>query len=260
VALGIVVIVLAIGYVIGACYLTGVLGEIAQKDFTPANQRLDSYEDFFIRLERQGIAVEKSPPYIREGVKYFLWAVSLPDENRRLIYRWQHDLESNRVSPLTSPATYLDVELGYIRRQEVGLYPYRSGDELALVLAKGTYRVQPSSTEETEAAAEEEAVPEEPSGAEEVATEEGKAAAEQPAASDEGAGETGEEGGEAVDVGSEEQPEEDTGTEADGETPEEQADEDTSAAGDEETPEEPPEGDDGDGDSPPPEGEGIPIE
>jgi len=168
VVFGIFVIILGVGYVVGAYYLVGVLGEIAQKDFTPANQRLSSYEDFFVGLQRQGLEVEKSAPYIREGVKYFLWAVTLPDEQRRLIYRWKHDLETNRVSPLTSAATYLDIELGYIRRQEVGLYPYTPGDELALQLAKGTYHPPPPEAEaETSKPTEEAASPEPESNASE---------------------------------------------------------------------------------------------
>lgn len=234
VVLGIIVIVLGISYVIGAYYLTGVLGEIAQKDFTPANQRLSSYEDFFTRLERQGLEVAKSPPYIREGVKYFLWTVTVPDERVRLIYRWKHDLETNRVSPLTSPSTYLDMELGYIRRQEVGLYPYESGDELAMKLAKGTYRPTRRTVEES--AAEQ---PEEQASQEQPQDSSGEQDAIEVGDGEAGGGS----GGEAVDVGGGSSAAE-SGSGAESEA---------GAAGpgqDEGT---------GDGGGPPAEGEGIPI-
>ena len=136
---GVVFFFLCVIYVIGAYWIVGILAEISQKDYTPANQRLAAYEKFFHGLEKKSIAVEKSPPYIKEGAKYFLWTVTIPSQSERLIYRWEHDLETNKVSPLTSPATYLDIELGYVKPDEASNYPYEPGDPIALQMAKGDY-------------------------------------------------------------------------------------------------------------------------
>ena len=134
---GVVFIVLCIGYVASAYWMYGLLADIAQKDFTPANHRLDSYRQFFERMERSsGLEVEESPPYIKDGIKHFLWTVTIPGKPDRLIYHWQHDLNSNRVEPLTSPATYVDIEYGYIRPDQASIYPYIVGDTLALQIAK----------------------------------------------------------------------------------------------------------------------------
>jgi uncharacterized membrane protein YgcG len=180
---GVVFIVLCIGYVASAYWMYGLLADIAQKDFTPANQRLDSYRQFFQRLERNAkLDVEESPPYIKEGVKHFLWTVSIPGQSDRLIYHWQHDLATNKVEPLTSPATYVDIEYGYIRPDQASQYPYIVGDTLALQIAKGTYV---AGKPEEEAATAAEPPPEEATTGEPAAEEPGADTQEEPPASDE---------------------------------------------------------------------------
>ena len=176
---GVVFIVLCIGYVASAYWMYGLLADIAQKDFTPANHRLDSYRQFFERMERSsGLEVEESPPYIKDGIKHFLWTVTIPGKPDRLIYHWQHDLNSNRVEPLTSPATYVDIEYGYIRPDQASIYPYIVGDTLALQIAKGIYsagRPEEVTAESEPSAAEPEAEAEltEEAGAEPALPDEG---------------------------------------------------------------------------------------
>ncbi len=168
--LGSVFFLLCIGYVVGAYYMVGIMAEIAQKDYTPANERISAYEEFFRRAQQNGLEVAQSPPYIKEGVKYFLWTISVPGRADKLVYRWKHDLETNRVVPLTSPATYVDVEMGYVRPGSAGLYPYEGGDTVALQIAKGTYMVRPYPEESVEPEpTAEEAPPEEEVPAEEEA-------------------------------------------------------------------------------------------
>ncbi len=136
---GVVFFFLCVVYVVVAYWVVGILAGISQKDYTPANQRVAAYEKFFHGLEKKGLDVKKSPPYIKDGAKYFLWTVTVPKSSDRLIYRWEHDLESNRVSPLTSPATYLDIELKYVKPDEASNYPYEPGDPIAMQMAKGEY-------------------------------------------------------------------------------------------------------------------------
>jgi hypothetical protein len=136
---GVIFFFLCVTYVVGAYWIVGILAEISQKDYTPANQRIAAYEKFFRGLEKKGMEIEKSTPYIKEGAKYFLWTVTIPSQSDRLIYRWEHDLETNKVSPLTSPATYLDIELGYVKSEDASDYPYEPGDPIALQMAQGEY-------------------------------------------------------------------------------------------------------------------------
>jgi hypothetical protein len=136
---GVVFFFLCVVYVVVAYWVVGILAGISQKDYTPANQRVAAYEKFFHGLEKKGLDVKKSPPYIKDGAKYFLWTVTVPKSSDRLIYRWEHDLETNRVSPLTSPATYLDIELKYVKPDEASNYPYEPGDPIALQMAQGEY-------------------------------------------------------------------------------------------------------------------------
>jgi len=138
-ALGIALLLFCTAYIVGTLYLSQVLSEVEKKDFSPANLRISKYEDFFGRLKRSGIAVEQSTPYIKGGVRYFLWTVSVPNSSTKLVYRWKHDLKTNKVEPLTSPATHLDVELGNLTPEEAYFYPFDPDDELAIALAKGTY-------------------------------------------------------------------------------------------------------------------------
>jgi hypothetical protein len=179
--LGTVFFLACIGYVVGAYYMVGIMAEIAQKDYTPANERISSYERFFRQAQQNGLTVAQSPPYIKEGVKYFLWTISVPGRADKLVYRWKHDLESNRVVPLTSPATYVDVEMGHVRPGSAGLYPYESGDTVALQIAKGTYMAPLYPEESAEPAPpaeeilpEEEAEPAEEAMEEETADEAGE--------------------------------------------------------------------------------------
>ncbi len=137
---GIVFFFLCVAYVIGAYWVVGILAEISQKDYTPANQRIAAYEKFFRKAEKGGLDTEKSPPYIKEGAKYFLWTVAIPNQSERLVYRWKHDLQTNKVEPLTSPATYLDIELKYVKPDEARSYPYEPGDPIALQIAQGDYK------------------------------------------------------------------------------------------------------------------------
>lgn len=136
---GIIFFFLCIIYVISAYWVVGILAEISQKDYTPANQRIAAYEKFFRKAEKNGMEIEKSPPYIKEGAKYFLWTVAIPNQPERLVYRWKHDLQTNKVEPLTSPATYLDIELKYVKPDEASGYPYEPGDPIALQIAQGDY-------------------------------------------------------------------------------------------------------------------------
>ena len=193
---GVVFIVLCIGYVASAYWMYGLLADIAQKDFTPANHRLDSYRQFFLRLERSsGLTVEESPPYIKDGIKHFLWTASIPGKPDRLIYHWQHDLSSNKVEPLTSPSTYVDLEYGYIRPDQASSYPYRVGDTLALQIAKGTYFAgEPAQDPATE----DETVTEDETAADEVTEDavEEEAADEEPPVDEEAEPAPFEEGGE----------------------------------------------------------------
>lgn len=136
---GAILLVLSVLYIIFALYISAILAEIQHKDFSLANIRLRKYEAFFEKLQRQGFEVDESSPYIKEGKKNFLWVVTVPDSGKRLIYRWRHDLESNEVEPLTSHATYLDIQLGYINPKDAMNYPYEPGDEVARRVASGTY-------------------------------------------------------------------------------------------------------------------------
>lgn len=240
---GIVLIVFCIGYVASAYWMFGLLADIAQKDFTPANHRLDSYRQFFQRLERNAkLEVEESPPYIKDGIKHFLWTVSIPGQPDRLIYHWQHDLGSNKVEPLTSPSTYLDIEYGYVRPEQASDYPYIVGDTLALQIAKGTYVAgkleeepaedealaedelpaeelaeepveEPAVEEEPPAEEETEPAPPEEGGDETAPDESGDedAGADEDEGGDEGEGEGGEDEGDGKD---EEEPPPDTGGDA----------------------------------------------
>jgi len=136
---GTVFFILCVVFIVGSYYMVGILTEIAQKDYTPANERISNYERFFDKARQHRLEVARSTPYIKEGVKYFLWTISIPGRADKLVYRWKHDLETNRVEPLTSPATYVDIEMGYIRSGSAGLYPYDPHDNIALQIAKGTY-------------------------------------------------------------------------------------------------------------------------
>jgi hypothetical protein len=227
VVLGVLFFIVCIGYVVGAYYMVGIMAEIAQKDYTPANERISSYEEFFRKAEQHGLKVAQSPAYIKEGVKYFLWTISVPGRADKLVYRWKHDLETNRVVPLTSPATYVDVEMGYVRPGSAGLYPYESGDTVALQIAKGMY-IAPGYAEESaepEPSAEEEALPEE-----EVPAEEQAEPAEE-ATEEETTEEAGEAEGEA-----EEPPTEGESVDIGGETPEPPAENGAEEEPPEETP------------------------
>ena len=167
---GTILLVLSIAYIVVALYISAVLAEIQHKDFSEANMRLRKYEAFFENLRKQGFDVDESTPYIKEGVKNFLWAVTVPGTGRRLIYRWRHDLESNKVEPLTSSATYLDIQLRYISPKDAKNYPYDPGDEIARRVAAGTFDVKltlsQSQPEEEKPADATEEVTEEPMGEE----------------------------------------------------------------------------------------------
>lgn len=148
---GEVILLVLIGALVAvSLYLIGILAEIENKDFSPANIRIAAYRRFFENLKRDGFQVEESKPYINAGVRYFLWAVETPDGRDRLIYRWKHDLSTNKVEPLTSPATYLDIELGHIKKEDAMAYPFEPEDELAEKIAKGTYEIRPPKAEESE--------------------------------------------------------------------------------------------------------------
>lgn len=251
VILGVVFLLLCIGYVIGAYLLVGILAEISQKDYTPANERIASYERFFQTAEQHHLKVDRSPAYIKEGVKYFLWTITVSGRADKLVYRWQHNLQTNRVEPLTSPATYVDTELGYISMSDASLYPYIAGDLIALRIAKGL-DITPdvASDEEVEEKAEPETPDEqvEPAESGEETGEEAQPEETEEAAPDEDAekgsegeaaenGETSEEG----DSATEEAPDEEENGQAENATDEDDGDEDA-APPEEETPDE----DDGD--------------
>lgn len=232
---GAVFFILCIVFIVGAYYMVGILAEIAQKDYTPANERIADYEHFFDKARQHRLEVAKSTPYIKEGVKYFLWTISIPGRADKLVYRWKHDLETNRVEPLTSPATFVDIEMGYIRQGSAGLYPYDPNDTVALQIAKGTY-TPPGLLEETEEAAEPE--PEEEAELieeEEIAEETLDEEAAEDAAEAEGEAEEPPAEGESVDIGGEaSEPES-------GEEAEEPAPPDESAEDEDGVEEEPPE-------------------
>ncbi len=238
VASGTVFFILCIVFIVGAYYMVGILTEIAQKDYTPANERISDYEHFFDKARQHRLKVAKSTPYIKEGVKYFLWTISIPGRADKLVYRWKHDLETNRVEPLTSPATYVDIEMGYLRSGSAGLYPYDPHDNIALQIAKGTY-TPPGLVEGTEEAAgpepsEEAETPEEEEVAEDALEEE----AAEDVAEAEGEAEEPPVEGESVDIGGEPQ-EPENGEEAEEPEPSGEPEEDDGA--EEEPPEETPE-------------------
>ena len=238
VATGAVFFALCIVFIIGAYYMVGILAEIAQKDYTPANERISDYEQFFDKARQHRLEVAKSTPYIKEGVKYFLWTISIPGRADKLVYRWKHDLETNRVEPLTSPATYVDVEMGYVRQKSAGLYPYDPNDNVALQIAKGTY-TPPGFLERTEEPPEPE--PEEETELveeEEVAEEALEEETAEDAEDDEGEAEAPPAEGEAVDIGGEPQ-EPENGEEAEEPTPPDEPEKDENGA-EEEPPEETP--------------------
>ena len=203
---GTVFFILCVVFIVGSYYMVGILTEIAQKDYTPANERISNYERFFDKARQHRLEVARSTPYIKEGVKYFLWTISIPGRADKLVYRWKHDLETNRVEPLTSPATYVDIEMGYIRSGSAGLYPYDPHDNTALQIAKGTYTppgllggtedtTEPEPSDETEPLEEEQEPADETleeEAAEDVAKAEGEA--EEPPAE-----------GESVNIGGEPQ-------------------------------------------------------
>ncbi len=220
ISFGLILVILSVLYVAGAYQMVRVLAEIEHKDFSPANLRIAGYQTFFERLEKDGFAVQASSAYIKEGVKYFLWVVSTPDGKSRLIYRWKHDLQTNKVEPLTSPATYLDIELGHIPRGDADAFPYAPGDELAEEIAKGTYEVETPATSadvaESEAGAENEVTEDDKTEAKGGTTEEEAEPGDQETEekqekpADDGEGRTeevedgeenGESEGEAIDVG-----------------------------------------------------------
>ncbi len=211
---GVFFFLFAIIYTIIALYMIQVLAEIERKDFSPANLRIEEYARFFEKLKNDHFEVMESEPYIKEGVKYFLWTVVTPDGKSRLIYRWKHDLESNRVEPMTSPATHLDVSLGHIKKENALDYPYNPDDELAEQIAKGTYKIEelspPEEGEEEEKLEEEKPVEEQTDAekAEEAKKSNGSKVDEEGKKENgeveggEAAGEGGtEDGGEAVEVG-----------------------------------------------------------
>jgi len=239
VATGAVFFALCVVFIVGAYYMVGILAEIAQKDYTPANERISDYEQFFDKARQHRLEVAKSTPYIKEGVKYFLWTISIPGRADKLVYRWKHDLETNRVEPLTSPATYVDIEMGYVRQKSAGLHPYDPNDTVALQIAKGTYTppgfldrteepAEPEPEEEAEAIEDEEVIEETPEeeAAEEVAETEGEI--EEPPAESE-----------SVDIGGEPQ-EPESGEEAEEPAPPGESVEDENGAEDEPPEETPP--------------------
>lgn len=238
---GVLLFVLCVGYVVAAYALVGILAEISQKDYGPANERLQTYEQFFHNAEAHGLKVRQSPPYIKGGVKYFLWTISVPDRADKLVYRWQHNLQTNRVEPLTNPATHLDLELGYLTAEEARAYPYEPGDTVARKVAKGIF----TGLTPEEEPAEEPATETEAEAADETAAEAEPPAEETEATEEEAAGE---EGAEAAADGSEgTDEEEDEGAASADETGDEAAPED-----------EPPEG--AGEEAPPPEGgEAVPV-
>jgi len=181
---GVILLALSVAYIVAALYISAVLAEIQHKDFSQANIRLRKYEAFFENLKKQGFDVDESRPYIKDGAKNFLWAVTVPGIGRRLIYRWRHDLESNKVEPLTSSATYLDIQLGYISPEDAKNYPYEPGDEIARRLAAGTYNLKLALSESQ--AGEEKPVEVAQSATEQEKGEEGKALEQQEEAKDKG--------------------------------------------------------------------------
>ncbi|OGK09257.1 MAG: hypothetical protein A2Y63_00575 [Candidatus Riflebacteria bacterium RBG_13_59_9] len=254
VILGVVFLLLCIGYVIGAYLLVGILAEISQKDYTPANERIASYERFFQTAEQHHLKVDRSPAYIKEGVKYFLWTITVSGRADKLVYRWQHNLQTNRVEPLTSPATYVDTELGYISMRDAPLYPYIAGDMIALRIAKGLDITPDVASDEEVEEVEEETEPEtldeqvEPAESGEETGEETQPEETEEAVPDEdteegsegeevGSGETSEEG----DSATEEVPDEEENGQAENAPDEDDGDEEA-APPEEETPDE----DDGD--------------
>jgi hypothetical protein len=138
---GVVFIGAAIAFWYGSQMMLGILNEVAEKDFTNQYERISKYEAFFDGLVDAGYDVIREEPKIDtkpdSSAKFYLWRVQPAGTSEFCIYRWRYDLQSDAVEPSTNPALLLDIEMGYIKRDDAGKYSfYDAGDELAQAIAE----------------------------------------------------------------------------------------------------------------------------
>lgn len=152
--LGVAFIAGAVAFWYGSQMILGILNEVAEKDFTAQYQRISKYEAFFDGLSDEGYDVIREEPKIdtkpESSAKFYLWRVQPAGTGEFCVYRWRYDLKSDEVEPSTNPALLLDIEMGYIRRDDARDYAfYEPGDELAQAIAQenlGVLELQTLST------------------------------------------------------------------------------------------------------------------
>jgi hypothetical protein len=137
--LGLILIAACLGIAYMSQMMIGVLNDIGQRDFSQASTRIDRYAARFDAMAKAGFKVQRSEPKILEGKTSYLWVITPPGSDDRLVYRWKHYLSTNTIEPLTNPALLLDIALGYEKtstaREEFASF-YNPEDRLALALAQ----------------------------------------------------------------------------------------------------------------------------
>jgi len=115
IALGALVIVICMVFVVGSIVMFGVLREISDaRNYDSAAAQFAGYEEFFKSAAEAGFKVDSDKPNIKEGITQYLWTVTPPNDGPMRVFSWQHDLETNEVRPTSNAAALLDIELGRI--------------------------------------------------------------------------------------------------------------------------------------------------
>jgi hypothetical protein len=139
--LALVVVIICLGISFVSYKMLDVLHDVSKRDFTEASQRFERYGLRFDAMAQAHCLVEQSQPKILHGITMYLWIVQPPGSDDRVIYRWKHDLNLNKVEPMTNPALLMDIALGYTKAADAASYSfYNPDDQLAQALAVGDFR------------------------------------------------------------------------------------------------------------------------
>lgn len=138
---GVLFIAASVGFWYGSQMILGILHEVGEKDFTAQYERINKYEVFFDGLSDAGYDVIREEPKIDtkpdSSAKFYLWRVQPAGTSEFCIYRWRYDLQSDKVEPKTNPALLLDIQMGYVKRDDAKNYGfYDPSDELAEAIAE----------------------------------------------------------------------------------------------------------------------------
>jgi hypothetical protein len=141
--LGVLVIIMSLGFFIGSFVMVSVLNEIGVRSFDAPMERIGSYEVFFNQAAAEGFQVTAEEPKIDQGVTYYLWQVKPRGLDDICSFQWEHNLENNEVTPRNNAALLLDIKLQYVTEHEAGTkYDfYNPEDQLARAVVEEEFEL-----------------------------------------------------------------------------------------------------------------------